>query len=266
MTTALTSLLATIHTLRAPGGCPWDRKQTITSAAHHLLDEAAELVEAALNNEPDHVAEELADLLFMVCFCCEILQETQPLDFMEIARLGNEKLIRRHPHVFGDQPAADTAESQARWNEMKARERQQQPGSPAPVSLLKDLPAATPPLHQAYIYQKNAAEVGFDWPDAQGVWDKIREELSELQQAAVEADHTATEHEIGDLLFAVVNLARHLQVHPDLALRRANHRFRERFAHVEEQFDHDLQRMKAAPLAQMEEAWQQAKAQRKVDP
>jgi MazG family protein len=259
MPTAIDALLATIHTLRAPDGCPWDRKQTIASAAHHLLDEAAELVEATLKDDPDHVAEELADLLFMVCFCCEIQSETHTADFQRVARLGNEKLIRRHPHVFGDRKAADSTESQQRWNEVKALERRQRGIEAAPDSILKDLPASTAPLHQALVYQKNAAEVGFDWPDLQGVWAKLREELGELEQAAATTDSTSIEHEIGDLLFAVVNLARHLRVQPDLALRRANNRFRSRFRRVEAAFGQDVRRMKEASLEQMELAWQDAK-------
>ena len=253
-------LLRTIHTLRAPGGCPWDRKQTLSSAAHHLLDEAAELLEASHEADRDHAAEELADLLFMVCFCIEILHEEHPADFAEIARLGNEKLVRRHPHVFGDRRAENTGESQQRWNEVKAAEREAK-GLPAqPESLLRDLPPATAPLHQARQYQKDAAEVGFDWPDLDGVWAKIAEEEAELRAAAAGGDPAAVEAEVGDLLFAVVNLARRLGVRPDEALRGTNRRFRNRFRRLEASFGHARERLERASLDELEAAWQAAKA------
>jgi MazG family protein len=252
-------LLQTIHVLRSPGGCPWDRKQTLASAAHHLLDEAAELLEAALSDDLDHTAEELADLLFMVAFCTEILHERHPADFAEIARLGLQKLIRRHPHVFGDRTAADPVESQARWNEIKAAERLARGEPPRPPGILKRLPPATAPLHQARTDQKAAAEAGFDWPDIGGVWRKLDEEIGELRQAASGGDPAAIEHEVGDLLLAVVNLARWLDVRPDIALRRANRRFRERFSRVAARFGGSPERMKAAGLDALETAWQQAK-------
>jgi MazG family protein len=291
MPSSLTDLLATIHTLRAPGGCPWDRRQTLASAAHHLLDEAAEVLEAALGDDGDHVAEELADLLFMVCFCCEILHEQHPADFAEVARLGHEKLIRRHPHVFGDRRASNSTESQEQWNEVKADEKRARGQLSCQESILKDLPAAAAPLRQAHIYQKNAAEVGFDWPDPSGVWSKVREELAELEEAvrvrdaankrrkdvtleppggadgdraAVTKDTsdlsaTAVADELGDLLFAVVNLARHFGVKADLALRQANRRFRDRFHDVESRFDWSRQKLSEASLAELEAAWQEAK-------
>jgi MazG family protein len=261
MPSPIQDLLQTIHILRSPGGCPWDHRQTLGSAAHHLLDEAAELLEAVHEGDRDHAAEELADLLFMVCFCIEILHEEHPADFAEIARLGNAKLVRRHPHVFGDRRAENTAESQQRWNEVKAAERQER-GLPAEYeSLLKDLPAATAPLHQARQYQKDAAEVGFDWPDLAGVWEKVREELVELEQASAGDDPAAVEHEVGDLLFAVVNLARRLDIRPDDALRKANRRFRRRFRRLEARFGGSRERLRQASLEELEAAWQTAKAE-----
>jgi MazG family protein len=251
-------LLRTIHTLRSPGGCPWDRKQTLPDAARYLLDEAGELLDATLTGDSEAIKEELGDLLFMVCFCCEILGEQERADFQEIARVGNEKLIRRHPHVFGEGSARDTKESQERWNEIKAAEKRAN-GQEVSPSALKDLPASSAPLHQAYSYQKDAARVGFDWPEVTGVWNKVTEELTELREAAHQGNPADLEHELGDLLFAVVNLSRWLKIHPDQALRRANQRFRQRFRHVESSFQHDPQRMQAAGLEAMEAAWQEAK-------
>jgi tetrapyrrole methylase family protein/MazG family protein len=254
------ALLATIDTLRSPGGCPWDRKQTLATAAHHLQDEAAEVLEAALAGDLEHVREELGDLLFMVCFVTRILSEDLPTDLDQVARQGNEKLIRRHPHVFGEHAADDVQESQERWNQIKAEEKRNRGLDPDRESILKDLPASQPPLHQAYRYQKDAARVGFDWPPLDGVWDKLREEEAELREAAAADDQDALEHELGDVLFAWANLARKLGVHPDVALRKANARFRRRFHHVEALFGNDRQAMQDAGLDGLEDAWQQAKA------
>lgn len=252
-------LLATIHTLRAPGGCPWDRKQTLNNAARYLLDEAAELVEATLADDVPGVREELADLLFMTCFCTEILGETEPVDMHEIARQGNEKLIRRHPHVFGDTEARSTEESQERWNAIKREEKLAKGLDPDQESVLKDMPASTAPLHQAYVYQDDAADHGFDWPDISGVWEKLREELGEFEEAAASGDAAAIEHELGDLLFSIVNIARWHKIQPDMALRRANNRFRDRFHLVEEDFKSRDIRMKDAGIEALEESWQKAK-------
>ena len=259
MADAFADLLETIRTLRAPGGCPWDRKQQLSDAARYLLDEAGELVDSALARDTAGVREELADVLFMTCFCCEILGESTPVSMHAIAREGNAKLIRRHPHVFGDAEARDTGESQQRWNEIKDEERRARGLDPARESVLKDLPASTAPLHQAYRYQDDAADHGFDWPDMDGVWAKLREEIAELEEAAAVGDRAAVEHEIGDLLFSVVNLARWLNVQPDMALRRANTRFRQRFHLVEESFRREHRPLRNASLDDLEAAWQAAK-------
>ncbi len=252
-------LLATIRTLRAPGGCPWDRKQTLTDAARFLLDEAGELVDSALAGDGAGVREELADLLFMTCFCCEILGESEPVTMHDVARQGNEKLIRRHPHVFGDATARDTGESQERWNEIKAAEKRARGLDPDAESVLKRMPASTAPLHAAYRLQHDAADCGFDWPAVDGVWAKLREEIGELEEAAAAGDRTAVEHELGDLLFSVVNLARWHKVQPDMALRRANARFRARFELVEKDFRADGRRLQDADIDELEASWQRAK-------
>ncbi len=251
------ALLDTIATLRAPGGCPWDQKQTLPDAARYLLDEAGELIDAALSGDQDHVTEELGDLLFMVAFCCRIHSETSGADFEDVARSGNDKLIRRHPHVFGDENADDQIESQVHWNAIKTAEKEAK-GLVEEPTVLKDLPASSSPLRQAHVYQKNAAEVGFDWPDNHGVVAKIHEELAEVHEAETSGDHDALVHEVGDLLLAVVNLARRLGVEADDALRLANRRFRSRFRHVEGQYaDHDA--MHSASLDELEAHWQVAK-------
>ena len=253
------ALLETIDTLRSPGGCPWDRKQTLQTAAHHLQDEAAEVLEAALSGDLEHVREELGDLLFMVCFVTRILGEELPTDLDGVAQCGNEKLVRRHPHVFTEHAADDVEESQNRWNQIKAEEKRARGLDPDRESVLKDLPASQPPLQQAYRYQKDAAGVGFDWPDLQGVWDKLQEEETELREAIADEDQAAVEHELRDVLFAWANLARKLDLHPDIALRKANTRFRDRFHHVEATFDDDEAAMRAAGLDRLDAAWNDAK-------
>ncbi len=253
------ALLSTIDTLRNPGGCPWDRKQNLLNAARYLMDEAGELVESALEGDEEGCEEELADLLFMTSFCTRILSETRPVDMHDIARIGTKKLIRRHPHVFGDDKADDSSESQERWNAIKAEEKRAKGINPDRESALKDMPASTAPLHQAYNYQKDAVAVGFDWPDISGAWDKLREEQDEFEEAISLDDRQAMEHELGDVLFSVVNVARWLKIQPDMALRQANNRFRSRFHLVENEFNNDEKKMKAATLEELEAAWQRAK-------
>ena len=252
-------LLETIDTLRNPGGCPWDRKQTLLDAARYLMDEGGELVEAALAGDEEGCEEELGDLLFMTSFCTRILSETRPVDMHDIARIGNEKLIRRHPHVFGDTSASDSGESQEQWNAIKAEEKRAKGIDPDRDSALKEMPASTAPLHQAYNFQKNAAAVGFDWPEIDGVWLKLREEEAELVEAIASGDRKAIEHELGDFLFSVVNLARWLKIQPDMALRRANNRFRDRFHLVEDDFETRRVSMKDASIDELEASWQKAK-------
>ncbi len=253
-------LLETITILRAPGGCPWDQKQNLSDAARYLMDEAGELVDAALANDDDNAIEELGDLLFMTCFCCEILKDTLPITMDDIARVGNEKLIRRHPHVFSDgQAVHDTLESQQRWEAIKDQEKRDKGIDPDKASSLKVMPASCAPLHQAYGFQKNAADVGFDWPEIDGVWAKLDEELGEVKEAIASGDKGAIQHEIGDLLFSVVNLARWVNVQPDMALRQANTRFQQRFHLVEEEYDQTGKNMREAHIDELEAAWQRAK-------
>jgi len=252
-------LLATIHTLRAPGGCPWDRKQTLHHAARYLMDEAGELVDATLAEDTAGAREELADLLFMTCFCTEILGETEPVTMDDIAREGNAKLVRRHPHVFGNTQARTTGESQKQWNAIKREEKRARGLDPDEDSALKDMPASTAPLHQAYTYQKDAADCGFDWPDIKGVWAKLDEELGEFKEATAEKDPSSIQHELGDLIFAIVNLARWHNVQPDMALRQANQRFRNRFHLVEEDFKSRNANMKDVGIDALEASWQAAK-------
>jgi len=259
MSAQFEKLLQTIHTLRAPGGCPWDQKQTLHDAARYLMDEAGEVIEATLQNDPAATAEELADVLFMTCFCTEILAESTGTTMQDIARLGTEKLVRRHPHVFGDAQARDTGHSQELWQAIKDEEKRAKGLDPTRESALKDLPAATAPLHQAVSYQKDAGRVGFDWAQIDQVWDKLHEELDELKEAANTQDQEHIRHELGDLLFSVVNLGRWLEINSDMALRQANNRFQRRFHWLENDFRQKGKPLNEASLTEMEASWQAAK-------
>jgi tetrapyrrole methylase family protein/MazG family protein len=259
MSSDFLDLLNTIHTLRQPGGCPWDQKQTLHNAARYLMDEAGELVEATLADDAAGAREELADLLFMTCFCTEILGETEPVTMHDIAREGNAKLIRRHPHVFGNIKARDEGESQERWNAIKREEKLARGLDPDQDSALKDMPASIAPLHQAYVYQDNAADCGFDWPNIDGVWAKLREELAEFEEAVAEGNPAEIQHELGDLLFSIVNIARWHKIQPDMAMRKANNRFKERFHLVEKDFNTRNENMKDVGIEALEASWLEAK-------
>jgi MazG family protein len=253
------ALLNTIHTLRTPGGCPWDQEQKLTDAARFLFDEAAELLDATLSDDSDHIIEEMGDLLFMVCFCREILSESVDVTLDDIAKVGNEKLIRRHPHVFADKEAYSQTESQIHWEDIKRQEKEAKGIDTTQQSVLKDLPSSCSPLRQAHDYQNDAASTGFDWPNLDGVWDKIEEETGELKEAIENGNKDEITHELGDILLAVVNLGRKLGIDSDDAMRIANQRFRTRFHKVEGAYDNDIEKMKTASLSELEAAWQKSK-------
>ena len=252
----LTRLLEVLARLRGPEGCPWDRSQTPQSAARWFSDEVHEFVEQVEAEAPEATRDELADLLYMLAFNWLLLRERSGVEFDELARLGSDKLIRRHPHVFGDAKAQSVSDSNALWEEIKARES----GSPErPASLLKELPASISPLRQAIAHGDNAAAVGFDWANADQVVVKLHEELGELQQAVAEGDAAATEEELGDLLFAVCQLARQLAVDPDRALRRTNSKFARRFRAIEARHGYDRQRLRERGVEGMMRDWEEIK-------
>lgn len=246
-------LLETIARLRAPDGCPWDRKQTTDSMAPCLLEEAFEASDALRRGATDEAREEVGDVLVNVAMISQIASEDGRFCADEVARGAAEKLIRRHPHVFGDQ-RADSAEGALQtWEQQKQRERDEQG---VDRSALSGVPRALPALLRAYRVGQKAAKVGFDWPDVDGPREKLAEELNELADAVAAGDQRAVSEELGDVLFSVCNLARHLGVNPETALADTADKFQRRFRAVEEAFDFDLDRRS---LDEMERAWQDAK-------
>jgi MazG family protein len=217
-------LRAIVAALRAPGGCPWDHEQTHASLRAGLLEEAYEVVAAIDSGDDANLCEELGDLLLQVVFHADIGRTDGRFDFDAVARSIGEKLVRRHPHVFGDSHCADSAEVLKRWDEIKHAEK-----GGAPESLLDGLPHGLPALIRAEKVQKKAAKIGFDWPSAEPVWGKVHEELDEARSAAP-AD---LEEEVGDVLFAVVNLSRKLKIDPETALSRSTRKFETRFRGIE---------------------------------
>lgn len=239
----LADLLHLMARLRDPQhGCPWDLQQDYASIVPHTLEEAYEVADAIERRDFAHLPGELGDLLFQVVYYSQLAREEGRFDFATVVDAITRKLVRRHPHVFPDGdlygspelPRLDEAAIKQRWEQIKAEERAEQAAAPEQLSLLDDVPHALPALSRAAKLQKRAAGVGFDWPEALPVVDKLHEELNEVLEAMSENDPQAIAEEIGDLLFVVVNLARHLKVDPENALRAANGKFERRFRFIEQ--------------------------------
>jgi len=248
-------LVSVMARLRAPGGCPWDRKQTFDTIKSYLLEETYEVMEAIDRRDWQGFAEELGDLLLQPVFFAEMAAEQGLFTISDSLDAINEKLIRRHPHVFGDAIAETAEDVKQRWDEIKKREKAGQSEGPK-ASVLEGVPRNLPALMEAEKISHKAAATGFEWPDIGGVMEKLQEEAAELTHARGGTDQEHIEHEIGDLLFTLVNLARFLKVDPEQALRKTNARFRRRFAHIESQAGDAMASM---PLERMEELWQEAK-------
>lgn len=245
--------------LRAPGGCPWDRKQSFDTIKSYLLEETYEVMDAIDGRDWPGLTGELGDLLLQPVFFAEMAREEGLFSISDSLDAINTKLVRRHPHVFGD-ASADTAEDvKQRWDEIKKQEKAER-GVANDTSILDDVPRSLPALVEAEKIGKKAASTGFEWPHINGVLEKLQEEVEELSGARQSEDQESIQHEIGDLLFTLVNLARFLKVDPEQALRKTNARFRKRFAHVEHQIAASGSSFSETPLERMEEFWQEAKA------
>lgn len=252
---AYDALIGVCRRLRGPDGCPWDREQTLETMTPYLTEEAHETAEAIGDGNADDTAEELGDLAFLTIFCLELLREKGGPGLDEALERAAEKLIRRHPHVYGDAQVADGDAAYRQWQEIKRAEK-----ADAPKSLLGKEPKGMPALVTAYRVQEKAGAVGFDWPKASDAMAKLREEIGEVE-AALDGDATPeVAREIGDLLFAAVNVSRKLGIDPERELRAAIHRFRERFHHIERRLEAEGRTPSGSTLEEMDALWNEAKA------
>jgi len=267
--------------LRAPGGCPWDREQTFDTIKKYTLEETYEVLEAIDNRDWPELTNELGDLLLQVLFYAEMGKEDGKFSIDDVLDALSNKLVHRHPHVFGDVKAANADQALKNWETLKAEEKKKRLGVDAgehPETLLGGVSSKVPALMEAHKISSKAARVGFDWPGVEGILEKLAEETRELREhmAGVPAStlresgeqispamHSLLEEEVGDLFFVLVNLARHLDVDAESALRKTNRKFRRRFGFVEEQLTKQGGKVENASLEQMEALWQQAKSQEK---
>lgn len=260
---AINNLLQVMEDLRNPdNGCPWDIRQTSQSIAGHTLDETHELIDAIENDDTDNIREELGDLLFNVVFHARIAEEKGQFDFDDVAQGITDKMLRRHPHVFGegrDQQWSEEALSR-QWQAIKLEEKKQRKDT-APVNDTRDSDdSSNSAIYRARQIQKDAAGLGFDWPDIQPVFDKLEEELAELKQAFASGNKDEISDELGDLMFVCVNLARHAKVNAEMSLRKTNRKFQRRFDYVQQQMRNAGIEMEQGQLEQMEQFWQEAKS------
>ena len=266
---AFQALYDVVARLRGPGGCPWDLEQNPSSLRGDLIEETYECVEAIDEKVPAHIAEELGDIFLLVTMLAYMHEQEGKFSVADVLAGVSEKLIRRHPHVFGTVQVQDSAEVLNNWAKIKVEQEGRKPKD----SILDEVSSGLPPLDRAWKLQKKAAKAGFDWPDIDGVIAKIREELDEAREAAArvadnkaagaaanEAAHLeAVEEELGDLLFSVVNLCRYLNVEPSVALHRTNGKFVGRFKYVENMMKKNGQEMKQENLGVMDQYWNEAK-------
>ena len=265
---AFTRLIDIVARLRAPDGCPWDREQTVDSLKPFVLEETYEVLETIDRHDHEGLREELGDFLFQAVFLAQVESEGGHFTIADSVQSIGDKLIRRHPHVFGreqGEAALDTADQvRSRWEDIKAQERG---GPAAPKTLLGGIPPALPALLRAHQIGIRSSSVGFDWSKTDDVLDKIQEEVNELREvvtAAGPADQERAEEEMGDLLFTIANLARKLGIEPETALRKANDKFTRRFETMETALAGSDRAMKDLSLDELEQQWQQAKSRQQA--
>src|SRR5256885_5178395 len=261
-------LVAIQARLRAPNGCPWDREQTHQSLRTYLIEEAYEVLEALESGNDAKFAEEMGDLLLQIVFHSQIAYEEGRFTVSEVIREIHDKMIRRHPHVFGKTHAKDSAEVLRNWEQLKAEERRSggKEGDSKPgqgvlkeISLLDGVSRALPATLEGFQLTRKASRIGFDWEDTSGVFEKMREETEELKKALKEQDHPKMEEELGDFLFAAVNLSRFLKIDPEIALKKANAKFSRRFRTMERLARKNGREFKDLPREEMEAFWDAAK-------
>jgi len=266
MTKRFAELVSVMERLRGKNGCPWDREQTRESLKPFLLEEAYEVLEAIDEGDPEILKEELGDLLFQILFHSEIARERGEFGIEDVLSYTIEKMTRRHPHVFGTVPSAvrkgrrlTSKDVLARWEELKQKEKRNRKRK----SVLDGVPIPLPALMRAYQLQTRASRVGFDWKELRPVWNKVREELKELEHAVDTGEDRSVRHELGDLFFALVNLARFLKLDPEETLRKSNQRFVDRFHYIEKKAWRSRKPLSEMSLAEMDRLWEEAKAAEK---
>jgi tetrapyrrole methylase family protein/MazG family protein len=258
---AFKALYDIITRLRGPGGCPWDREQDPVSLRRELIEETYECIEAIDEKNPNHIKEELGDLFLLATMLSYMHEEKDLFSVSGVLQAVSEKLVRRHPHVFGETKVKDSSEVLDNWVKIKIEQEGRKPKD----SSLDEVSAGMPPLDRAWKLQKKAAKTGFDWPNIEGVIEKIKEELNEVVEAVRVSDEVENianeniEEELGDLLFSVVNLCRYCKVEPSVALHRTNNKFINRFKYVEKKMKETGQEMKQENLEIMDQYWNDAK-------
>jgi nucleoside triphosphate diphosphatase len=271
----MSRLLEIMAALRTPGsGCPWDLEQSFASIAPYTLEEAYEVADAILRNDLNDLREELGDLLLQVVFHARMAQEQNAFDFGDVVQGITEKLVRRHPHVFGDAGKLTPDAVAGLWDRIKAQEKAERAagrnadppsaGPRVPAGALAGVPATLPALTRSLKLQDKASKVGFDWNDPLAVLEKIREEADEIEAEIAAGSRTKAGQEVGDLLFAVVNLARHVNADPEAMLRATNLKFEQRFAAIEHALAQRGKSPQQASLAEMDALWDEAKAAEKA--
>jgi MazG family protein len=252
-------LVSIMERLRGPGGCPWDREQTFDSIKPYTLEETYEVLQAIDDRDWPELTEELGDFLLQAVFYAQMASEQNLFRIDDALDAINSKLVRRHPHVFGEESAQSPDDVMQIWGRVK--ESEQQKKSKPREGLLDGVPRATPALVEAQQIASKAANAGFDWENPDQVLDKLNEELAEFAEARRNASHDQLEDELGDMLFVLVNLARFVKVDPEQALRRTNAKFRRRWSHIESQLRERGKKPEESNIQEMEELWQQAKRQ-----
>jgi MazG family protein len=250
-------LVEAMARLRAPGGCPWDREQTFDSIKPYTLEETYEVLDAIDRREWSELAEELGDFMLQAVFYAQMASEQKLFEIGDALDAINHKLIRRHPHVFGEGKAETGDDVKRIWGQVKAAEKKDK--GREQDGLLTPVPRALPALVEAQQISSRAAGAGFDWENPEQVLDKLHEELAEFAEARRLASHDELENEMGDLLFVLVNLARFVKVDPEQALRRTNSKFRQRFAYIESKLAERGRKLEDSNIAEMESLWQEAK-------
>jgi tetrapyrrole methylase family protein/MazG family protein len=250
----LKELVSIMERLRGPKGCPWDREQTTESLIPFVIEEAYEVAAAIDSRDPKSIKEELGDLLFQIIFLCQLAKERREFDISDVIESSCTKMVRRHPHVFGEKKAETSKEVLSQWAAIKEEEKKKEEG------YLSELPEAFPALMRAHRVTEKAAKIGFDWENVDQVLEKLNEELNEFRQALSARDAKSIEEELGDLIFALVNISRFVEVNPEEALRKTIGRFINRFHYIEKRLEEEGKELSGTPLEEMERLWNEAKS------